>query len=536
MPKKRTGKALLIKPGSQSTIASSSASHHHDTARPSVNDLIRESRRLQLSDQSVPSPPPITSSIHPQVRHVLNLPTPEAPPPRPGIRRVRPTPLPHNERGPSRIRTVPGPPPPKSWLINSRHAPATGGQDAYQTMRTLDHPIPLPGITFPAKDSLQDYALKELATNWEWHVEYDGMYLTTLPIKLREVLLSYLPVYNEQIQSNPIRMLFLAESDVEDHKQVTRLDLTHGLGTWLRLKQLEKDLTPPALPSLVTGQASSTIPESWDDTEATLPTSLTSMHTFPHLRHLSLKLSPTNPVMPSWTFLLHLLSSLPPLASLSLAFWPYPTYTPRAASTHVTIPSSSPAHRITYGGTSLYSSTLDNNLREPAGILRSLSHKTTSLTYLDLTGCGAWWDALVWSPLPDEETLAPADAQFFVGHSPSDNDEAEHGPESTTVPGTANTPRAIRPRTSLYAPDFTTSWRALSTLVLKIGYTPIRPQDFDAENGAVSSDDWDPALARRQQGWKREEWTYNELVEKREGVVHALRERRRGAGWLEIVM
>ena len=60
-----------------------------------------------------------------------------------------------------------------------------------------------------------------------------------------------------------------------------------------------------------------------------------------------------------------------------------------------------------YGGSNLYTS-FDNDWREAAGILRSLSRTLYCLKWLDLTGCGSWLRALTWRPEDyDIESVGP---------------------------------------------------------------------------------------------------------------------------------
>lgn len=522
MPKKRTGKALLIKPGSQTTIASSSQRNAQHESRPSVNDLIRESRRLQLRDQSVSSNSPVTS-VPPQVREALHLPAPATPQPRPGsVRRSRPTPTPTSDRGPSRIRTVPGPPPPRSWLINSRHAPAGASQNAFQCMRILDEPAVLPGAFFPPIGSLQDYTLKELAVNWEWHVEYDNAYLGEIPTKLREALLSYLATYNDDIRTNPLRALFLsADSSTDDGGEIKRLDLTRGIGTWTQLKILERDLRPNV--QAVDSKAPTVVPDSWDEVvpNTVMPiigSSLPASITFPNLAHLSVALNPQmTSQTPSWKSLLRLAENLPTLQSLSLAHWPAPTYTPIAASTRVTVSTgtigSSP--RVTYGGTNMYSA-MDADWREAAGILRSLSRKLPALTWLDFSGCGVWWDALMWHQL--------------VGDSDPENvEDGAHAGDEYDDAGVEHAAGA--------GPDWNGAWRGVKTIILRIGWSPVQPEGVDENpvEGEQNDIDFTSEGYRKRSAYAREMRLHGELKGTQRNVILGLREvRREGSGaWIE---
>lgn len=447
MPKKYQNRALLTKPASSapSNLSSSRSTpsiDHGQSSKPSVNDLIRESRRTKGDvKQNVDSTN--TSSLPPSVRAILNMPVPNAPPPRIQI------------RGPGRLRRIPGPPPPQSWLIDSQHAPESArssfAQLKWLRARLQQQGATLPGADhFPRNDSLEHMCLKRMAMNWQWHAEYDNVYLAALPVSMREMLLSYLAIYNDSQWSNPFPLLFPPECDQDELDQVIRLDLTNQLGTWATVKKVEKELlvsiagTNKNFPlKQATSDSKSTditVPESWDAEEEIVPLTVTprslqSHLRFANLKHLSLAVSPASSAAPpSWSHLISLTSHLSRLTTLSLAHWPTPTYTPNAAKgrfkiediTRGTLPTQ------TYGGSDYYTS-LDNNWREAAGILRSLSRNLYCLAWLDLTGCAPWLAALTWT---DEE-----------------------GTESGA--------------------DLNGSWRGLSKLILAVGWLPGKPTSLE---------------------------------------------------------
>ena len=155
MPKKRQQRALLIKPSSSTptTFSSSStlAKADSSTSTSTVNDLLRESRRTNARTTSREA---LTGSLPPSVREVLSLPLP----------------LPRSTRshfrGPVRLRRIPGPPPPQSWLTGNQ----TESQniDSLQQLRWTRARIQqetsnLPGLEMPAAQSLQHIALKTIA-------------------------------------------------------------------------------------------------------------------------------------------------------------------------------------------------------------------------------------------------------------------------------------------------------------------------------------------------------------------------------------
>jgi hypothetical protein len=381
-----------------------------------------------------------------------------------------------------------------------------------------------------------------LAANWQWHVEYDGMYLaTTLPRRMRESLMSYLAVYNDNIQTNPLRLLFLA-CEPEDCRDATRLDLGNGIGAWTSLSTLEKDLTVSTSPQ----PASEAIPDSWDaepdptNTHA-IPVSLKPSMTFSKVRHLSLAISPDLPVTarPSWRALLRLLSNLAPLTSLSLAHWPTPTYTPRAAQTYTRVninnqPTTGSANvsspRVVYGGTNFYSE-LDNDWREAAGILSSLSRRTPALEWLDLSGCGDWWDALCWRQLGTEAEMAGTasgpDNGAFEFSRMGDGDEPADDEGDDTFYALSVGAR----------PNWNAEWRGIRTLVLKIGWTVTEP-DLESDEQQASSSEEDGVL-RLREAHRLETAKLGTLRRRQRDVGVALRMVRRaglGAGWLEVVV
>ena len=454
MPKKRADKALLIKPGSSRPPPTPSWAH--DSAA-SVNDLIRESRRLQIKDTPT-STPTIAPSAPPQIRHALNLPTPEPPLPRPGSR---------VGNGPSRTRRIPGPPPPRSWLKDSTHAPLQDHVVNVRSSRLHTRTCNLPGGVFPPAGSLQDLALKDLAKRWNWHVQYYGDELADIPIKLREALLSYLAMYGEVNSNHPLRLLFMSKLDIESREEVRRLDFGEALGSWTSLKRLEKDLGPPSAHLIETSCAD--VSETWEDAFIPLVTLVPSGSMFKELKHVSLALKPGTAA--SWKDLIRLAERVPTITSLSLAHWPTPTYTPRAATTRAIIqPQGQPTLQYggtntVYGGTNMYSS-LDSDWRESAGILRALSRAMYCLEWLDLTGCNEWVKALTWG---------------FV---------------FTTAP---------------VGPAWNGSWRSINHICLGVGWEPVGPERDDAK-------DSDDAKARRQ------EWAYQQDMKRHAELSSSARE------------
>jgi hypothetical protein len=445
MPKKRTGRALLIKPGSQPSNASTSSGtpRHDESTSPSVNDLIRESRRMQLRDQSVPSTP-VTTSVPPQVREVLHLPAPESPRPRPaGERGSRPLPTPIVQRGCTRRRLAPGPAAPRSWLIDSRHASEEARQARDWAQRYLEDSTPLPGAFCLTAGSLLHTTLRDLAANWPWYAEaYDSAYFAIIPTKYREVLLSYIAEYHAGPVPDPLQRLFV-EANIENWDEVTFLDLSNSLSSWATVRAIDRSLVQHQTGAFRATAPTDEVPDSWETAQSISMVKEigTSSLRFSNLAHLSLALNPTlssASSQASWKSLLQLAKHLPALQSLSLGWWPRPTYTPVAASTRATISiDSGGSHpRTVFGGTNMYSA-IDDDWRESAGILSTLSRRLPGLTWLDLTGCHGWWNALSWvAPETEDQPGAPFET-------------SSRGP----VP-------------------WNSGWRGITTVVLKIGWVP----------------------------------------------------------------
>lgn len=256
--------------------------------------------------------------------------------------------------------------------------------------------------------------LKSMALNWNWHLKYDGPFLSQLPGHIKVILLSYIAIYAGDMPFDRfmrgLKPLFLSEThdmraeenDPLSHSggrhdidaEIRRLDLSCALGHWINFEQLKSGLVLPAKqiePEIV--------PASWDEevTESSttaIPRSLDHRLRFKNLRYLSL--AHPHPQYASWNSLLQLLEHLSVITHLSLAHWPVPTRTFNASTGQSRnaqcLPSGLPQ---THGDTDIYSA-LENNWAESAGILRQLSRYTYCLKWLDLEGC-EWLPALVWT-------------------------------------------------------------------------------------------------------------------------------------------
>lgn len=318
-----------------------------------------------------------------------------------------------------RTRGPAGPPPPRSWLTDSIHAPA-GSYKKQKSQRDTGLALPrrldrLPGLRLPDEGTLLHLTFKQLASNWHWHVAYDQHYLATLPIHNKEVLLSYIAVYNNHnnggIGALGLETLFLDDTELEDatgSDSLTHLDLACSISTVSSFKQLDNYMTKTITTADIAPSADDTYNDSvpardndevlddWEieaDANNTIARSITQPR-FPNLTHLSLS-HPDSSTPPSWRQLLALMPHLATLTHLSLAYWPVPSLTPNA----ITADTTSPRGKVHYGGSNFYSAS-DGDWKEAAGILRRLSKATYCLKWLDLTGCGSWIAALAWE---DEE-------------------------------------------------------------------------------------------------------------------------------------
>ncbi|MCJ1283502.1 hypothetical protein MMC26_002832 [Xylographa opegraphella] len=367
------------------SLSSSTGPTHHGAhahapeSSTSVNDLIQRLRRSQAPstverNHSDSNPHP---SVHPSLKSILQVPDTPAPRPRPQAAAAR-----RRQRGPA------GPPPPRSWLVDSIHAPrslraaSASAESVHDVSRRLDR---LPGLYLPDERSLMHQTLKSMADNWAWHMEYDQYYLATLPELLKQALLAYIAVYSPQPTTRAaLELLFLDDTTLEDAtgcEAITHLDLS-GAAT---LKDLSKIFEKQS-PALTSAGPAAPIPDTWD---TLAPSPFTTPTTrFPALTHLSL----AHPPSPSWRPLLSTLPHLRSLTHLSLAHWPAPSLTPNAKTATL----ASPAGTVRYGASDMYSAS-DGDWSEAAGILRRLGRGTLCLKWLDLDGCVAWIRALAWT-------------------------------------------------------------------------------------------------------------------------------------------
>lgn len=399
MPKKRH-QSLYSKPQSTAPASLSSASgrvgnRDGDHDRPSVNQLLASLRRTRLNggdQQASASVAEIAApSVPPQIRQILSLPETPAPAPR---RRNRFIP----RLDPQGRRLPAGPPPPRSWLSQSRHAPRLTLSSS--AVADYDGRL-LPGLFRPEERSLMDVVMRKLVLDWEYQRSYNLYYLYSLPDRVRMALISYLSTFYEPgVSLSDLKLMFLPqlpegggvqEDDAEpppspstQNEGITHLDLSTSVGRSIRLRELSS-LLYPSQPD-----KSGPLLESWDTAEVTpIPRPL-----LPNLTHLSLSATPETSSAVSWRQLLALSTRLPTLTHLSLAYWPVPSLTPNATFAKVV---TTQGQTVQYGGTNPYSHSLDGDWSEAILMLRKLSRNLYGLEYLDLTGCAPWFEALTTS-------------------------------------------------------------------------------------------------------------------------------------------
>jgi hypothetical protein len=232
--------------------------------------------------------------------------------------------------------------------------------------------------------SLLHLALKTAAKQWElFEMEDLPVLATEIPLPLRLRLISYLAFYGPIMEPNVLDAL------TQGGEHIIHLDLAalagHGNLSISRLTKLAKQV--PA--ASVAPVSSDEVLESWDQDdsfEAALTAPLSSSR-FEQLTHLSLSHPPAGV---SWRDLLSFSKLIPNVTHLSLAYWPRPTLTPNLVTATI---SSQHSPDVTAGGSHFYS-VLDEDLYEPASILRQLSSHLLRITWLDLEGCTEWMPAL----------------------------------------------------------------------------------------------------------------------------------------------
>lgn len=402
MPKKHK-RVFAVKPTSSPhhSLTQTSRNDQNGSETRSVNDLISHLRRTQVGaiapteySASAISQVSFQRSIHPALRHHLSIPS--SPSPRP-----RQTQTPVGERP---RRQAPGPRAPESWLSNHEtdssvadHSDDYDDSCFYETTYRLQR---LPGVIFPAPNSLGDLVLKRMSQEWPEFVEDNGPNLALFPNHIKTQLLSYLALYGPNSVRWNMKGLyplfipgatayglegrdpeFGAEQCILADSMFSRLDLSGALGIWLSMRELIHEV---AVRQPVIDDSAYGVPDSWDETNPKMdnhiPRALVPKRRFAELRYLSLA-HPAPSV--SWTSLLPLFQHLPTLTHLSLAFWPAPSG-PKLRPSHAHSISQDPVDQ-------------SDKLAQDAGILRQMSRLTYCLEWLDLEGCTDWLAALTWT-------------------------------------------------------------------------------------------------------------------------------------------
>lgn len=265
-----------------------------------------------------------------------------------------------------------------------------------------------------------DKLLRQMVRDWDFQSVYNRYYLPSLHSRVRSLLIEYLSLWGDRgVTVADLKSILLPvplidderdthgnniDVDVDAHvrsqypgaesypnpelladvnNDLYNLNLSGSVGRSITIRELTNTLFPPELKS-----SAETVQESWDAADTpSLPRQL-----LPNLTHLSLAISPSESPTVSWKQLLALADKLHTLTHLSLAYWPEPSLTPNAKLTTV-VDAQGQAYQ--HGGTGPYSHTFDDDWPEAVILLRKLSKSLYRLEYLDLTGCGHWFAALM---------------------------------------------------------------------------------------------------------------------------------------------
>jgi hypothetical protein len=233
-----------------------------------------------------------------------------------------------------------------------------------------------------ATHTLTHITLKAIAESWDLFEEEDYPAFAEVPLRLRLRILSYISFYGPIVDASGLQAL------LQGTERLDQLDLGGFVGHGnLTLKRVAKLLTKsdgdeshkPEQPIL----------ESWDvdeSLEQSLRPSL-SLNRAAQLTHLCLS-NPSPGIL--WRDLLTFSKTTPQLTHLSLAYWPWPTLTPNLATTTMV---GQYGTNVTAGGAHYYAA-MDQDMAEPALVLRQLSTHLLCLQWLDLEGCQEWTPAL----------------------------------------------------------------------------------------------------------------------------------------------
>lgn len=418
MPKKRTSNFKSLQGSSSSSPKP--ATGHGSTENVSVNERLNslrliptpetEARKRELAEFAG------QRSVPPQLRRILGVPETAPPRARGGVRAT------------PRFRT-PGPAPPKSWTApggrtgwlgllslagkGGRRRGGRSGGEAGERRRPggLGRFASMTGLAGGrmgegGADSLAHHALKTVAEQWEMLDPEDYRdAMAGFPLQLRLRLLSYLACYGPAIDIEAFKAL------TQGTEPVTYLDLAGLIGhSTLRLPKLAKLFRPQEVRDQETDSG---VADSWEQ-DATFETHLSatpSISRFSSLTHLSLSHPPPRIL---WKELLSFTRYTPQLTHLSLAYWPRPTLTPNLATTTV---SSQHSPDVRAGGSHYYSN-MDQDMSEPASLLRQLSNNLLRLQWLDLEGCTEWIPALASLAAPSDPINSISETDAWSTTSP----------------------------------------------------------------------------------------------------------------------
>ncbi|KAF5657958.1 hypothetical protein FHETE_10151 [Fusarium heterosporum] len=390
MPKKRNHVKSFKPNSTASPAASTSTNNAADKPSRSVNELLANLRRTSISPSAASQSalPTNAPSVPPAIREILQIPDTPAPAPRRPVR----------QRFDGNGRRLPaGPPPPRSWV--SRSTTDADGEASSLSQSRLKHrgleDTCLPGTYLPTRGSLIDIVLQKLAYDWAFHRVYNQYHLYFVPNHLKAALIRYVGIASEDgLSLNDLKVILLPPPDTFDddelnsltasNLEVNYLDLSGSACRSIKLKDISDMLF-----HVRDEESPAELQESWDISEGVPSPPRTLL---PNLTHLSLALHPSHVSSASWKQLLSLSSKLTTLTHLSLAYWPEPCLTPRSRLATVSSPQ---GNRIPYGGTNLYSHSLDHDWSEALLVLRMLSKSLYTLEFLDLTGCCSWFHALM---------------------------------------------------------------------------------------------------------------------------------------------
>ena len=398
-----------------------------------------------------------------------------------------------------RVGRVPaGPPPPRSWVMSNDTSEMRvrdkslsfvdgGNKDRWPT--SLGCSVPM--LDLPREGSLLHMAMKALAMEFDWHVEYDHAYLSILPVWLKTSLLCYIAKFGPDagISLRGLKMLFHegtpGEASTEQalgslsepvkYVEIKRVDLSGSIGRGLPLKELKKYWVRRRGTHRRTSSSPRTadadVPESWDQDSSALDINLTALSLsdsplrFPFLTHLSLA-HPSPSV--SWMDLVDFSEHLGALTHLSLAYWPPPRLTascdlPQYDTQDRTRSSWETAHDV----------------------LSLLSRRTPSLTWLSLEGCHPWLRTLLGRSTPPFNRSLESHRNIVAREMTR---RLRHDHRGFTAHGHPDSDlNAVFQLTTSDGPGWAKSWRHVNCIHVPQGFLPkggLHPRTTDALEAA----------------------------------------------------